>query len=507
MLHSKLKFWDMKKRLYILILGLMVGIASCSDWLDVQPKTAIPADKLFESEAGFKDVLTGFYLKMGKTELYAKNLTYGYLDAISGNYDEFPGVSQWKDLYDYDNVWLKVKDDIYSNMYNVIANINNFLKYIEENKSVIKTEKYYELMKGEALGLRAFLHFDLLRLFGPVYGVNPTGKAISYRISFDQKATPILPAEKVIDHVLADLHEADSLLEIADPKNFEYNRSINAFENSRQMRMNTYAVKAMLARAYCYKGDAESKQKALAYAREVVNSNYFTFHEDNSNPVLFAEHIFGLNVYELDKLLEEQGNYKLEIPQGFLSDGVYIMRKRTNFNEQFETGSRGTLDRRANAFAFKEVSGRTGQEYKICLKYDQSAYTSAVSRYEGKDVLPLIRLPEMYYIIAECETDKEKSVEALNTVMWARGIAYEDGLVADDAYDRLDTRADYDQNHTKRINELMREYRKEFFSEGQLFYFYKRHNYKTFSYCVKEDMSAFYQWPLPDNEKTFGNNN
>ena len=53
----------------------------------------------------------------------------------------------------------------------------------------------------------------------------------------------------------------------------------------------------------------------------------------------------------------------------------------------------------------------------------------------------------------------------------------------------------------------MREYRKEFFSEGQLFYFYKRHNYKTFPYCVKEDMSASYQWPLPDNEKTFGNNN
>ena len=42
----------------------------------------------------------------------------------------------------------------------------------------------------------------------------------------------------------------------------------------------------------------------------------------------------------------------------------------------------------------------------------------------------------MYYIIAECETDKEKSVEALNTVMWARGIAYEDGVIADDAYDR-----------------------------------------------------------------------
>ena len=86
-------------------------------------------------------------------------------------------------------------------MYNIIANINNFLKYIDKNRSVIKTGKYYELMKGEALGLRAFLHFDLLRLFGPVYSENPTGKAIPYRVSFDLKATPVLPADQVITYV------------------------------------------------------------------------------------------------------------------------------------------------------------------------------------------------------------------------------------------------------------------------------------------------------------------
>ena len=501
----------MKKRLYILLLGLVAGITSCTDWLDVQPKTSIPVEKLFESEAGFKDVLTGFYLKMGQTNLYAKNLTYGYLDAISGNYDEFPGVMRWREIYDYDNTWSSVKDGVYTSMYNVIANINNFLKYIDKNRSVIKTEKYYELMKGEALGLRAFLHFDLLRLYGPVYSVTPTGKAIPYRTSFDQKATPVLPAEKVIEHILTDLHEADSLLEISDPKNFDlpeyYSKDYNAFEDSRQLRMNTCAVKAMLARVYCYKGDAESKRKALTYAYDVVESNYFALYEDNSNPVLFAEHIFGLNVYELDKLLEDEGNYKTRIPEGQLSDGVYIMRTKANFDEHFETGSRGTFDIRANTSAFKNVAGNGSKEYKLCLKYDQSSYTSNASKYYGKDVLPLIRLPEMYYIIAECETDKSKSAEALNTVMWTRGIAYEDGVVADDDYNRLDTRAGYDPTHTKRVNELMKEYRKEFFSEGQLFYFYKRHNYKTFPYCVKEDMSASYQWPLPDNEKTFGNNN
>ena len=501
----------MKKKIYILLLGVVIGLTACSDWLDVQPKTSISGDDLFESEAGFKDVLTGFYLKMGQTNLYAENLTYGYLEMVSGNYDFYPNLYSWKDIYDYNKTWLSVKDNIYGSMYNIIGNINNFLKYIDKNRSVIKTGKYYELMKGEALGLRAFLHFDLLRLFGPVYSENPTGKAIPYRVSFDQKATPVLPAEQVITYVLKDLHEADSLLEVSDNKSFEipntYDKEYNAFESSRQMRMNVYAVRAMLARVYLYKGDVESKAKALTYAREVVESGYFDLYEDNSNPVLFGEHVFGLNVYELDKLLEEEGKYKTRIPEGQLSETYYILRTKENFDEQFETGSRGTYDIRANTHAFKNVSGNGDKKYKLCLKYDQSKYTSNYSKYAGKDVLPLIRLPEMYYIIAECETDKEKSVEALNTVMWARGIAYEDGVIADDAYDRLDTRPEYDPSRTKRINELMREYRKEFFSEGQLFYLYKRHNYRTFPYCVKENMADFYQWPLPDNEIIFGNNN
>ena len=447
----------MKKKIYILLLGVVIGLTACSDWLDVQPKTSISGDDLFESEAGFKDVLTGFYLKMGQTNLYAENLTYGYLEMVSGNYDFYPNLYSWKDIYDYNKTWLSVKDNIYGSMYNIIGNINNFLKYIDKNRSVIKTGKYYELMKGEALGLRAFLHFDLLRLFGPVYSENPTGKAIPYRVSFDQKATPVLPAEQVITYVLKDLHEADSLLEVSDNKSFEipntYDKEYNAFESSRQMRMNVYAVRAMLARVYLYKGDVESKAKALTYAREVVESGYFDLYEDNSNPVLFGEHVFGLNVYELDKLLEEEGKYKTRIPEGQLSETYYILRTKENFDEQFETGSRGTYDIRANTHAFKNVSGNGDKKYKLCLKYDQSKYTSNYSKYAGKDVLPLIRLPEMYYIIAECETDKEKSVEALNTVMWARGIAYEDGVIADDAYDRLDTRPEYDPSRTKRIND------------------------------------------------------
>ena len=176
----------MKQIIYILLTTTMLGLMSCSDWLDVSPKTSIPTDKQFESESGFKDALTGIYLKLGTTTLYAGDLTYAYLDELAGLYSDYPGyntnaVFDQSIVFDYENMFLSKKNGIYSTMYNIIANINNFLEYVDKNKDVLVTERYYETMKGEALGLRAFLHFDLLRMFGPVYKEHPASKAIPYR--------------------------------------------------------------------------------------------------------------------------------------------------------------------------------------------------------------------------------------------------------------------------------------------------------------------------------------
>lgn len=62
----------MKKKIYILLLGVVIGLTACSDWLDVQPKTSISGDDLFESEAGFKDVLTGFLFENGANKFVCR---------------------------------------------------------------------------------------------------------------------------------------------------------------------------------------------------------------------------------------------------------------------------------------------------------------------------------------------------------------------------------------------------------------------------------------------------
>ena len=49
---------------------IMVLFGSCNKWFDVQPKTESESAVVFETEAGFKDALTGVYINMTKPELY-----------------------------------------------------------------------------------------------------------------------------------------------------------------------------------------------------------------------------------------------------------------------------------------------------------------------------------------------------------------------------------------------------------------------------------------------------
>ena len=507
----------MKQIIYILLATTMLGLMSCSDWLDVSPKTSIPTDKQFESESGFKDALTGIYLKLGTTTLYAGDLTYAYLDELAGLYSDYPGyntnaVFDQSIVFDYENMFLSKKNGIYSTMYNIIANINNFLEYVDKNKDVLVTERYYETMKGEALGLRAFLHFDLLRMFGPVYKEHPASKAIPYRTTFDKDATPVLPASEVVDAILKDLNDAEKLLKENDPLDFFTDRTDedftekNHFLFNREFRMNLYAVKAMLARVYCYKGDAESKGLATEYAKQVIAaSKYFTLYKSqtasNYNSIRYAEQIFGITVNEFSNLLI--GNYmdmeNTNTQQRFYLDG-------DKFKFFYETADAGNTDWRKNTEMFEVVNSGASRNINVfCRKYNQKPLNIGYV-YSGANAVPLIRLPEMYYIVAECASSASESADALNTVRFARGISYSDEILTT-GYDDLDIISEENKDQTKRINEIMKEYRKEYFAEGQLFYFLKAHNYSTYYGCGLEAMTeAHYQMTLPDDEYIFGNN-
>lgn len=89
------------------------------------------------------------------------------------------------------------------------------MKNVEQHRDILVGE-YYNLVKGEALALRALLHFDLFRLFGPVYAEDSTAISIPYYKEFQFDVAPSYAAHDFMNMVIADLLEAERLL-VNDP--------------------------------------------------------------------------------------------------------------------------------------------------------------------------------------------------------------------------------------------------------------------------------------------------
>ena len=164
----------MKKQLFIGLLVTTIGLSSCSKWLDVEPKSIIEENDLFNTETGFKEALAGVYIQLTDASLYGRELSYGFLDILAQCYQQkgSGGDYPYQEVgyYEFPSTTTEGKTDaIWKNMYGVIANINNLLYWVDQRPDVFVNETYHDLIKGEALGLRGFLHFDLLRMFGPIY--------------------------------------------------------------------------------------------------------------------------------------------------------------------------------------------------------------------------------------------------------------------------------------------------------------------------------------------------
>lgn len=475
----------MKRFIYTICLAFIFG--ACENWLDVSPKTNIQEKDLFNREQGFKEALTGIYIKMSDQNLYGRELTYGFMDILAQRY-----ANPQNQNADYDDpaVWYvypstrteRYTTIFWSEHYNLIANLNNLLANIEQRSEVITTEGLYDIIKGETIGLRAFLYFDLLRMFGPVYQENSSSPSIPYRTEFNRDVAKLAPANQVVDSIISDLKTAEILLE-NDPMNIVFNPGYvpTGFLDNRFNRMNKYAVRALLARVYLWKGD---KTNAAQKAQEVIDAEkssgakQFALITDNTQDKLGStELIFALNM--------DSETFADVIDNDFYISrwSYYVLMDLNKLYAIFDTQNDGLNDMRIKeglGFSITTTGAYT-------LKYSQDNLISPAL----KNTMPLIRLAEMYYIVAECTDDLDLAATCISAVREARGI--EKVTFASEA---------------ERMQHIEKEYRKEFYAEGQLWYFYKRLGYKTFLYCPIDNMTeANYRFAIPDDEIILGNIN
>ena len=68
---------------------------------------------------------------------------------------------------------------IYTQLYKIILSVNAILEQIDAKQDVFEPGMY-EIIKGECLAMRAYCHFDLLRLFGPMPTRTTASKILPY---------------------------------------------------------------------------------------------------------------------------------------------------------------------------------------------------------------------------------------------------------------------------------------------------------------------------------------
>ena len=470
-----------KLNIYILCaIGFLslVTTTSCEEWFDVDPRTEIKEDDLFKDESGYFDALVGVYSIMGRQALYGDNLTMGIPEAIVQNYYLATTAHplNYAKSFDYENTNLRPTiDSFWSGLYEAIVNDNNVLEHLAGADRRMFSDNNYELIRGEALALRAYLHFDALRLFGPSFRMDPDRKCIPYVTAVSRMNTPYSSAREVVELCIRDLKEAEQLL-ADDPVINVVSNEDNIYRMNRTTRMNLFAVRALMARIYHYAGD---KANALAYARMIIDSDRFNLISNmmtmTADRVISAELLFALFVDNLSDWADDHFSH---------SSYGYDYQQMTFYLDDFF-----------------DVNAGLGKDIRYEAQFDVADYYGKLNKYLSKNGdsynaryrVPMLRLSEMFYIAAESTSDLDEATTWLNQVRRARSLEAK-------SFSRFDDIETY----------LTAEYRREFYGEGQLFYRYKWLDADVIGPgYLAQNVSArkekVYILPLPDQEQEFGN--
>lgn len=473
------------KKIFTVLLVAFVFV-SCESWLDVSPGAQIKETDQFSNEQGFKDALYGVYTSATNTSLYGADLTYRLLSVMSCSYSNHTastsaGPYMYAQQYDYTNAAVKgYFNNIWNTGYSTIAHINLILKNIEAKKNVMSRD-VYNVIKGEMTGLRAYIHFDLFRMFAPAYTqtADLSTLSIPYRDTYGIKPAKVLTMKEFETKLISEMNLAKGYLEgykEIDQLSTAASAGVgtNDFMMYRQNRFNYYALKGLEARAMLWFGRGA---EAAAAANEVINSGKFYFYGSDAatnagitvtdNRVFTSELVFALYDSNLKDRTDLCFTELIALATSNTSTN-YFQTSTTYVNSFYEISGGGSSDLRyVNQFG---TSG-TGN---YCKKYWQLTSMPMAIRNE----LPLIRLGEMYLIAAEGESDPA----IVNRMKSARAIPES-------------------ATSTNLQEEIRKEYLKDLYAEGQIWFYYKRMNIARFLNSTRDTKFTF---PVPDDEMIYG---
>lgn len=264
------------------------------------------------------------------------------------------------------NIFNASIESMYSDAYRVIERANVLLINVDVVPNLSAADR--QRMIAEAKFLRAYMHFELVRLFAQPYGytANNSHDGIVLRKAGDYVVLPRSSVAEVYAFVIVDLLDAYANL---PSDNGAY--------------ANKYAAAALLSKVYIQSMDYAS---AIPYLNEVIDQGGYTLIDGVDRFVegdLTTEHIFGVvsnSSFGDDRSKPLKDNYTATDPQLSITPEL--------IQSTFGTLPDTTIDKRAKWFTLSD-EGTSAERY-ILNKYPLTFFN-----------VPLLYLTDMKLLRAE----------------------------------------------------------------------------------------------------------
>jgi len=456
--------------LSIITVGMVV-FTSCAKKIDIKPQFALDGSKPLANLTEAENVLTGAY--------------NGFLGLYTGPFSDFPDmmsddyVETFESLGNFQTIsqWTYVSNDglvdaTWRNAYSIISSVNIILRDIDnlagENAGAANR------IKGQALAIRAHVHFDLLRYFALAFDRNSGELAVPYVKTIDPTAKPARNTVKeVYDNVLADLSAAATAFGNID-------HSVNS--SGSRSRLDIAGVRAIQARVNLYAqqwADAVTAATAAINLRPLTNINDFPYiwSDEEVGEVIWTVNFETANDgLPYGNIFFAPGNRNVYKPsaQGL---AIYDQANDVRYDSYFWTvGTLNDVPKTPRLITLKNL-GRSEPDGVVNWK--------------------VYRTGEMYLIRAEANyrlNNQAAALADLNTLRKNRIFGFTDGT----------------ESGTALLDAIMTERRRELYAEGHRFFDLKRTVHvinrcpsnagSPSTICSLASNSRAWAWPIPFNE-------
>lgn len=367
------------KNIQILLLcSLSISLFSCESFIEVDsPKNQLVNAEVFSNDATALAALSGMYAGIASSggTMAGGSSSVSILSGLAADeFDVYSNADVAKQVYQNNILPANsLTTLLWEEAYNTNYKANMIIEGLPKSGNI--SSAFLQQATGECLFVRAFVHFNLLNLFGDIPYINTT----DYRLNTKAHR---LPAKQVMELIIADLLKARDLL-AAD----------YSVTNQERIRVNKWTATALLARVYLYHEDWKN---AELQADQLLN-----------NQPLFK--LTALNEVFLKNSKETIWSLKSTNPDLNTIDGVIsiLIAKptwsalRSSFKFIFEEDDLRKVNWIGN---FTNASG----SWDFVHKYKIRQNGTPLNEYSI-----VLRLAEQYLIRAEARTQQGKLTEAL----------------------------------------------------------------------------------------------